>query len=202
VHELPGEKNKMVLLKPKTAIHLLYRAVVLSGCLFWLSGCAGLSDYACTLQESRAQASDLSTHYRYSAPPEGGGQLPRGTPVKATHYTVAFNVERIEPCTTLSIIKELTLLRGADSDILIKETREFYAEDGTLITSHSEDLTSQLGTSGHYTAVTPLPIPRAAPAGRYLIISRLTMERKGDKRTQLLSAAEASFRIIPRQPGW
>lgn len=188
----------MILQESKTAAHL-YRFVLVSACLSWLSGCAGLSDYACTLQESRAQSSDLATHYRYTAPPEVNAQVPKGTSVKATHYTVAFNVERIEPCTTLSIIKEITLLRGADSDILIKETREFYAEDGTLITSLTEDLTSQLGKSGHYTAVTPLPIPRAAPAGRYLISSRLTLERKGDKRTQLLSAAEASFRIVPRQ---
>jgi len=188
----------MILQESKTAAHL-YRFVLVTTCLSWLSGCAGLSDYACTLQESRAQSSDLATHYRYTAPPEVNGQAPKGASVKATLYTVAFNVERIEPCTTLSIIKELTLLRGADSDALIKETREFYAEDGTLITSLTEDLTSQLGKSGHYTAVTPLPIPRAAPAGRYRISSRLTLERKGDKRTQLLSAAEASFRIIPRQ---
>lgn len=188
----------MILQESKTAAHL-HRFALVTACLSWLSGCAGLSDYACTLQESRAQSSDLATHYRYTAPPEANGQAPKGTSVKATHYTVAFNVERIEPCTTLSIIKEITLLRGADSDNLIKETREFYAEDGTLITSLTEDLTSQLGKSGHYTAVTPLPIPRTAPAGRYLIISRLTLERKGDKRTQLLSAAETSFRIIPRR---
>ncbi len=188
----------MILQELTTATHL-HRVVLVTTCLFWLSGCAGLSDYACTLQESRAQSSDLATQYRYTAPPEGTGQLPKGTSIKATHYTVAFNVERIEPCTTLSIIKEITLLRGADRNLLIKETREFYAEDGTLITSLTEDLTSQLGKSGQYTAVTPLPIPRSAPAGRYLIISRLSMERKGDKRVQLLSAAEASFRIIPRR---
>lgn len=188
----------MILQELKTAAHL-HRAVLVTACLSWLSGCAGLSDYACSLQESRAQSSDLATHYRYTAPPEGNGQLPKGTHVKATHYTVAFNVQRIEPCTTLSIIKEITLLRVADSNILIKETREFYAEDGTLIASLTEDLTGQLGKSGQYTAVTPLPIPRSAPAGRYLIISRLSMERKGDKRMQLLSAAEASFRIIPRR---
>lgn len=188
----------MILRELKTATHL-HRLIVLSTCLSWLSGCAGLSDYACTLQESRAQSSDLATYYRYNAPPDGDTQLPKGTPVKATHYTVAFNVERIEPCTTLSIIKEITLLRGSDNTILIKETREFYAEDGTLITSLSEDLTHQFGRSGQYTAVTPLPIPRAAPAGRYRIISRLTLERRGEKRVQLLSAAEASFSIISRR---
>ncbi len=187
----------MILRQLKTAAHLL-RIIVLGTCLSWLSGCAGLSDYACTLQESRAQSSDLATHYRYTAPPDGNAQLPRGTPVKATRYTVAFNVERIEPCTTLSIIKEITLLRGTDNNIVIKETREFYAEDGTLITSLSEDLTSQFGRSGQYTAIVPLPIPRKAPAGHYRIVSRLSLEHKGDKRTQLLSAAEASFAITPR----
>ncbi len=176
----------------------LYHFVVLGACLSWLSGCAGLSDYACTLQESRAQSSDLATHYRYTAPPDGNTQLPRGTSVKVTRYSVTFNVERIEPCTTLSIIKEITLLRGSDNNIVIKETREFYAEDGTLIATLSEDLTSQFGRSGPYTAVVPLPIPRKAPAGRYRILSRLTLEHRGDKHTQLLSAAEASFAITPR----
>jgi hypothetical protein len=188
----------MILQELKITAHLR-RVVLVSVSLTWLSGCAGLSDYACTLQESRAQSSDLATHYRYTAPPEGNGLLPRGASVKATHYTVALNVVRIEPCTTLSIIKEVHLLRASDGDILIKETREFYAEDGTLITSLTEDITSQLNRSGVYTAVTPLPIPRSAPAGRYRIVSRLSLERSRGGRAQLLSAAEASFSILPRQ---
>lgn len=192
----------MILRESKTTLCpslLLQRAALWGVCLLALSGCAGLSDYACTLQESRAQSSDLSTHYRYSGSAAGGGQPPRGMSVKVTHYSVALNVDRIAPCTTLSIIKEIRLLRTAQSNIQIRETREFYAEDGTLIASLTEDLTSQLGRSGQYSAVTPLPIPRAAPPGRYLITSRLTLERKGERRTQLLSAAEASFSIIPRK---
>ncbi len=187
-----------MILQELTITPHLRRVVLVSVSLIGLSGCAGLSEYACTLQESRAQSADLGTHYRYNAPPEGSAQLPRGTSARATHYTVSLNVVRIEPCTTLSIIKELNLLRASDGDILIKETREFYAEDGTLITSLTEDLTSQLNRSGMYTAVTPLPIPRSAPAGRYRIVSRLSLERGRGGRAQLLSAAEASFSIIPR----
>ena len=187
----------MVLQELTITAHLR-RVVLVSVSLMGVSGCAGLSEYACTLQESRAQSTDLATQYRYTAAPEGNGQLPRGTSARATHYTVSLNVVRIEPCTTLSIIKEVGLLRASDGDIIIKETREFYAEDGTLITSLTEDLTSQLSRSGVYTAVTPLPIPRSAPAGRYRIVSRLSMERGRGGRVHLLSAAEASFSIIPR----
>ena len=193
---LAGEKKLMILQELMT-IHLR-RAFFLTICLSLLSGCAGLSEYACKLQESRAQSADLATHYRYTAPVEGNGKLSRGTSVKVMYYMVSFNVGRIEPCTSLSIIKEITLLRASDNSIQIRETREFYAEDGTLITSLTEDLTRQLDRSGQYTAVTPLPIPRAAPPGKYRILSRMTLEHKGDRRSQLLSTTEASFNILPR----
>jgi hypothetical protein len=202
--EFKERKNKMIrpaspqALKPVTHTRLI---IFVSAAISLLSGCAGLSDYGCQLQESRSKSADLATHYRLSTPlaaPAGNDQLPKGVPIKVTHYTVRFNVEQIQPCTTLSIIKEVVLQRNADTDILLKETREFYAEDGTLITSLTEDLTSQLARSGEYAAVTPLPIPRSAPAGKYRIVSKLTQERKSDKKSLLLSAAEAVFSIIPR----
>ena len=173
--------------------------VLLSALLLSLTGCASLSDRGCEMQEARARTADLSTHYRPSTPQAGqnsGGPLPKGVPMKAMHYAVGFNVAQIEPCTTLSIIKKLTLQKSADTDILIKETREFYAEDGTLITSLTEDITTQFPKSGTYAAVTPLPIPRAAPIGKYLIVSKLTLERSGEKRPLLLSTARASFTLL------
>lgn len=169
--------------------------------LLLLTSCASLSDRGCEMQESRARTADLSTHYLPSTPQAGqnsDGLLPKGVPIKAMHYAVGFNVTQIEPCTTLSIIKKLTVQRSVDTDISIKETREFYAEDGTLIAALTEDITRQFPKSGTYTAVTPLPIPRAAPAGKYVIVSKLTLERSGEKRPLLLSTARASFRIVAR----
>ena len=173
--------------------------VVLVSAILSLNGCASLSNRGCEMQEARARTADLSTHYRPSTPQAGqnsDGQLPKGVPAKAMHYAVAFNVAQVEPCTTLSIIKKLTLQKSADTDISIKETREFYAEDGTLITSLTEDITTQFPKSGTYVAETPLPIPRGAPAGKYLIVSKVTLERSGEKRPLLLSTARASFRIV------
>ena len=176
-------------------------AALLCISLSFVTGCATLSDRGCAMQEARARSADLSTHYRPSTPQAGqnsDGPLPKGVPMKAMHYAVGFNVAQVEPCTTLSIIKKLTLQKSTDTDMSIKETREFYAEDGTLITSLTEDITTQFPKSGTYAAVTPLPIPRAAPPGKYLIVSKLTLERSGEKRPLLLSTARASFRIVAR----
>ena len=195
---IPGDSNRMIRQKlPAAALPV----VLLSTLLSLLAGCASLSDRGCKMQEARARTADLSTPYRPSTPQVGqnsDGQLPKGVPVKAMHYAVGFNVAQIEPCTTLSIIKKLTLQKSADTDMSIKETREFYAEDGTLITSLTEDITTQFPKSGTYAAVTPLPIPRAAPPGKYLIVSKLILERSGEKRPLLLSTARASFRIVAR----
>lgn len=184
--------------KPTTAV---FHVVPLSVLLLLLTSCASLSKRGCDMQESHARTADLSTHYLPSTPQAGqnsDGPLSKGVPVKVMHYAVGFNVTQIEPCTTLSVIKKLTMQRSADTDISIKETREFYAEDGTLITSLTEDITAQFLKSGAYAAITPLPIPRAAPAGKYLIVSKLTLERAGEKRPLLLSTARASFRIVAR----
>ena len=163
-----------------------------------LSGCAVLTDYGCRLQENRAKTADLSTYYRPANSRTTYRPLTRGVPAELKHYKVAFNVERIEPCTTLSILKELNLHRNTDPGLQFKETREFYAEDGTLITTVTEDITSQLPVSGIYSAVVPLPIPRSAPSGNYHIVSKFTVERPGERRQLLLGTTNASFYIVAR----
>lgn len=184
------------------SITTVFPLALLGTLLSLLTGCASLANRGCEMQEASARTTDLSTHYHPSAPQAGqnnGALLPKGIPIKATHYEVEFNVAQIEPCTTLSIIKNLVLQKNTDANLLIKETREFYAEDGTLIASLTEDISAQLPKTGTYTAVTPLPIPRTAPAGKYLIVSKLTLERSGEKKPLLLSTARASFRIVARR---
>jgi hypothetical protein len=177
---------------------------MIPGILLLLSGCATVSDYGCATEEHQARDLDLTTHYHATTPRESDpsvGLPPKGTVIEVTSYTVGFNAVRIEPCSILSITKNVTLRRGPETDIGIKETREFYAEDGVLITSVTEDVTAQFPATGGYKAVTPLPIPRSAPPGKYRILTRLTMERKSEKRSVVLAAAEAGFQIVQRRGG-
>ena len=175
--------------------HLIILTIAITSLL---SGCAVLSDYGCKLQENRTKTADLSTYYRPASSRTTYRPLTRGIPAELKHYKVAFNVERIEPCTTLSILKELNLHRNTDPGLQFKETREFYAEDGTLITSVTEEITDQLPVSGVYSAVVPLPIPRSAPPGKYHIVSKFTVERPGERRQLLLGTTNASFYIMAR----
>jgi hypothetical protein len=162
------------------------------------SGCAALTDYGCRLHETRVQTLDQSTHYRRlsSSSQTDGRPLTRTYPAQAPIYRLTLTSEKVPPCTMLSVRKEVVLARLNDRSLIFKETREFYAEDGTLITTLIEDVSAQLKESGTYRASFPLPIPRTAPAGKYRIVSRLTLERAGERRMLPLAQAEARFQII------
>ncbi len=82
--------------------------------------------------------------------------------------------------------------------LVFKEVREFFGPDGTLIATNTEDLTAQFQTSGHYQAVTPLPIPRSAPPGRYRIVSKFTLETHDARKPVLLARVDGSFHIASR----
>ncbi len=163
-----------------------------------LSGCVTAPQHECRIQAANAGKVDLATHYHNAPQSLAFGPLPRGVLAEATLYRIGVNSDRIHPCEYLKIHKELYLRRGDHANLQLKETREFYAQDGTMIASHTEDLSDQLRAGGSYTATTLLPIPRSAPAGNYLIVSKLAFHRPGERRSVPLARAEVTFTILPR----
>lgn len=174
---------------------------LVAGAILLLSGCVTNPEYQCQVNEAKARNLDLTTHYAPQPRTLAFGALPRGILAEATLYRISIKDARVHPCQMITIHKELYLRRSRQADLVFKETREFYAQDGTLIASNTEDLTNQLRNGGSYIAATPLPIPRTAPEGEYLIVSKLSLQRRGDRRSYSLGRAEATFRILPlRQP--
>ncbi len=183
-------------------IKILGPALVLFASAFlMLSGCVTTPQYECQINEAKAKTLDLATHYVQQPRTLAFGPLPRGILAEATLYRLSIGDTKIHPCQIITIHKQLYLRRNRAADLRFKETREFFAEDGTLIATNTEDLTNQLRDSGSYSAAIPLPIPRTAPQGEYLIVSRLWLQRRGDRHSYQLGRAEAAFRILPlRRP--
>ncbi|MHB8347548.1 MAG: hypothetical protein ACYDHM_10270 [Acidiferrobacterales bacterium] len=188
----------MTVRTPETSPHPA-PILIVSLILALLSGCATAPRHECRIEAAEAGKVDLSTHYHAAARTLAFGPLPRGFLAQAALYRIGVNRNRIHPCQYLKIRKELYLRRDAHAKLTFTETREFYAQDGTLIASHTEDLAGQLHRSGSYGATTILPIPRSAPPGNYLIVSKLAFRRHGERRRIPLARAEASFTIVPRR---
>lgn len=111
-------------------------------------------------------------------------------------YEIAPAIPEIKPCRELSIVKRVFLLRRHDPDFVFKEINEFYAADGTLIVTNTQGLTNQLQNSGYYIASDPLPIPQDAPPGRYRLVSKLVLAKKGRKVSFLLASAKTEYEIL------
>ncbi len=182
----------------KRAANLRPCLVPLIAVILVLSGCVTTPRDECQVQAANTRKLDLTTQYHLAAPTLTFGPLPRSILAEATLYRVSVNEKQVRPCQNIMIQKDLYLRRNRQVSLIFKETREFYAEDGTLIASNTEDLSNQLRGSGRYTAETPLPIPSTAPPGNYLIVSNLAFERRGERRSFLLGRTEVTFRILPR----
>jgi len=179
-----------------------HRIFLLGAVLLTLTGCAALDERACDAHEERMRGVKPVTVYRAVNPKPGQSApkaLPAGsTPIVST-YTLSFKPGFTKPCTSLDLVKDVVIQRGPDRSLVLNEIREFYAEDGTLIASNAQDISAQVTVSGVYVATTPLPIPKAAPPGKYRIVSKLMYERRGFSRPALqLARAEGYFYIIPR----
>ncbi len=193
--------------------HATFPLVVIGMALI-LSGCAGLEALdlfgdECSRYESRTKSARYNTHYKPAPRPadtktdariKPDKPLPRGVLAQVPVYKMAFDGDKIKPCSDLSIRKEIVVQRGDQPDLIFKEIREFYAQDGTLITTNAEDISAQIAASGTYQAVTPLPIPRSAPPGKYRIVSRLTVEAKTGKKPLSLAKVEGVFYVVPPAP--
>lgn len=178
--------------------------------LLLLNACAGLEALdlfgdECSRYESRTKSARYNTLYKpVSKPADAQAKpakpLPKGVWAQVPVYKMSFDGDKIQPCSDLSIRKEILVQRGDQPDLIIKEIREFYAQNGTLITTNAEDISAQLASSGSYQTVTPLPIPRTAPPGKYRIVSRLTIETKAGKKVQQLAKVEGVFYVVSPSP--
>lgn len=139
------------------------------------------------------------------------GARPEGTPYSAVttetpsrkanrtavqSYRWTAQSQKLRPCGILAIKKELVVTRELSARSAIKEVREFYAEDGTLIVKHVEDVSKQVTHSGEYRGSLALPIPQAAPPGRYRIVSKLILEPPGDKPATTLAQTSTVFQVV------
>ena len=112
-------------------------------------------------------------------------------------YEIEPEATETRPCRNLRIDKRLFLQRRDDPDFVLRERSEFYAEDGTLIVSNTQDLTQQLLRSGYYIAADALPIPEDAPPGNYRLVTKLLLSKRGRATVFLLASAEIRYRILP-----
>lgn len=178
------------------------RSIILVALLL-LAGCAGLEERACEQREIENRNVKPITTYRLAAPPPGQAQprnLPAGSVPLVSTYKLSFRPGFTKPCSGTVLYKDVVIQRGPGDDLVLNEIREFYAEDGTLITSNSQDVTAQIKQSGYYAATTPLPIPKKAPPGKYRIVSRLMYERHGSGRPAIqIARGEAALYIVPRE---
>jgi hypothetical protein len=167
-----------------------------------LGGCASMEEYSCNLHEQQTRGEKPVTTYRLVQVKPGqpvARALPAGSIAQVPTYTMTFKPGFTKPCTTLSLYKDVVIYRSND-DVVLNEIREFYAEDGTLITTSTQDITTQVKISGTYVATTPLPVPKSAPPGKYKIISKLMFERRHGRRPAVqIARAEGFFYIIPRR---
>ncbi len=190
----------------------LLLAIIASALL--LGACAGFDvrdmfGDECSRYESRTKSARYNTLYKPASKPadtkadtrsKPNKPLPKGILAQVPVYKMAFDGDKIQPCSDLSIRKEIVMQRGDQPDLIFKEIREFYAHDGTLITTNAEDISNQIVISGTYQTVTPLPIPRSAPPGKYRIVSRLTVETRAGKKVQQLAKVEGIFYVVLPTP--
>lgn len=166
-----------------------------------LGSCASIQDFSCDMHESQSRGVKPFTTYTLIATPKGSREpeiLPAGSVTQAPVYKISFKPGFTKPCTTLILHKEVTIRRSGEPGLVMNEIREFYAENGTLITTATQDISDQVKKSGRYIATTPLPIPKTAPPGKYKIVSRLMYERHGRRQAPIeITRADGAFYIIP-----
>ena len=162
-----------------------------------LATCAAPADKAPT--DCSAQRPTPTPYQRQATGFLRLGALPAGARVVVRDYRLRVDRESVVPCGHLQLRKEIALVRAPKGALVLKEVREFYAEDGTLIVRASEDVSEQLRATGAYGGGLSLPIPARAPAGNYRIVNKLLWEG-GKGKPVLLSEAVATFRVV-RAPG-
>jgi len=168
-----------------------------------LGGCASLDEFSCDMHETQTRGSKPVTTYTLTNAKSSETALralPAGSIAQVPTYKIRFKPGFTKPCTTLTLHKDVVVLRSDEGAVTLNEIREFYAEDGTLIATSTQDISGQVKKSGSYIATTPLPIPKSAPPGKYKIVNKLLFERRGDRRSPVqIARAEGFFYIVPLQ---
>lgn len=171
------------------------RRILLTSALLALAGCAhppGAGEAATDDCQGRT-----STRTPYAPAPGHAApidvDLSTARPARVQVYRVRASQRRAQACGSVGLRHEVVLARRGT--MVLREVREYYADDGTLIASNSEDVSEQLPASGRYTRSTTLPIPAAAPLGRYRVVSKLLVRTAGDRRFVQLGRAATSFYV-------
>ena len=188
-------------MKDKITIRRSTLCVIMLAAL--LGGCAGMDQFSCDMHETQARGTKPVTAYTLTDPKSSQTTLrplPAGSIAQVPTYKIRFKPGYTKPCTTLTLHKDVVIQRSDEANVMLNEIREFYAEDGTLIATSTQDISEQVKKSGTYTATTLLPIPKSAPPGKYKIVNKLLFERRGDRRAPVsIARAEGYFYIIPPQ---
>ena len=172
-------------------------AYLLTGGALALSACGPQSALRCG---AYSLASDTYAAHYQATPGETGiaaknKPLGRRVYARATHYKMAAATPVAETCGDLVINKQLNLQRRDDPDFVFSEINQYYAADGELIATKVQDITDQLPQSGYYQAADELPIPQAAPPGKYRLVSKLLLTHKSTNKKFLLARTGAWIRI-------
>ena len=181
--------------------------VLLAAMSLYVTGCATTVPAPDTTRvqfEEHSKDRDYSTKYVYSdtdstAAMKNFRPLPRGQRVFVRLYNMYLAPSKINPCSYLTIHKDVYIQRSAKAAPALEEIREFYTDGGTLIATKSESVGNQLRTTGYYTGDTSLPIPPKAPPGKYRIVSMLVMKSKNRHNVTVLARTSASFAIMSRR---
>jgi len=163
-----------------------------------MTGCATVHPDVCARFDAARASTSYDTEYRYSEADTRNAvwsfrPLKRKAPAEVRWYTLRISADAVARCEHLYLYKDLYIERDSRS-IQIEEQREFYTSSGKLIAVKKENLSAQLRRAGYYSASVPLPIPEAAPAGRYRVVTRIVLKDAGRK-DRTLAAASAEFRV-------
>ncbi len=174
------------------------------GSMLLVSGCASVYQPSCAQFDETRKETDYSTQYRINETDTKKSTsqykpLAKRTPAAVHVYNLQLSKTTIEPCNHLMLHKEIFLQRTSKTTLVLEESREFYAADGTLIAKKNEDISSQLRTGGYYVADVPLPIPESAPPGKYRIVSKLLLKTKKNKSATVLAKTSTTFQVLPRR---
>lgn len=189
---------------PRISIFKKTILLAVAGFALLTSGCATLFLDECARFEQEQKNKNYATVYKLSgtdtkAAARNFKALPRRRSAAVRLYKIRVSPHQTKPCSHLLIHKDVYLQRINNPRLVFVETREFYAEDGTLIANKREIVTAQFKKTGYYVASVPLPIPQAAPPGKYRIVSKLWYKWKGKKRKVFLAKSSVAFRIITKQ---
>lgn len=187
-------KNRTPISTPRSGRHgrNAKLAVGLAAVLLVASGCAtGVRPTDCK------SAKVTSTAYQPNPRIKSTALAPSRHGVTVPVYRLRAAQGRVQHCTALTIRKELWIERQ-DAPLSLNETREFFAEDGTLIARTTDDVSAQLPRTGGYEAKLEVPVPSGAPAGRYRLVSRLVAAGLRG-RAATLAQSDIEFVVEPRQ---